>query len=245
MDARVEVREVALSPPQVVAATRVACTAPPSDRGELVVVLAHGAGSDRSHPVLEGVSAAVADAGHPVWRFNFAYAEAGRRRPDPPARLAAAWRDVAAAARAAHPQRSLLLGGRSMGGRVASLLAAEGQPCDGLVLLGYPLHRRRARRDGPPPAAELRTGHWQALSVPCLFVQGERDALCDLAALESAQHAHLPAGGATTEVIAGADHAFAVGKRDARGAGAVHAEVAGAVVAWLERGIAGGSFGRG
>ncbi len=236
MDPRVEQREVALSPPQAVDATRVACTMPASDRGDAIVVLAHGAGSDLDHPVLGAVSAAVAEAGHPVWRFNFAYVEAGRRRPDPPARLAAAWRDVAAAAREAHPERRLLLGGRSMGGRVASLLVAEGEPCHGLVLLGYPLHRRRARRDGPPSADELRTGHWDALSVACLFVQGERDALCDLAALEAAQRAHLPVERVTTRVIAGADHAFAVGRRDPRGGDEVRAEVADAVVAWIDGG---------
>ncbi len=227
---------MALSPPQAVDAVRVACTIPRSDRGEVILVLAHGAGSDLGHPVLEAVSAAVAEAGHPVWRFNFAYAEAGRRRPDPPARLAAVWREVAAAAREAHPGRRLLLGGRSMGGRVASLLAAEGEPCDGLVLLGYPLHRRRARRHGPPPAEELRTGHWDVLAAPCLFVQGDRDALCDLAALEAAQRAHLSPGRVTTRVVAGADHAFEVGKRDPRSAEAVRAEVARAVVAWLEGG---------
>lgn len=218
---------VPLHPPQAVANTSAVMWCPRDDTDRAGLVLAHGAGTDLSNPVLLAVGRGLAGRGHPVLAFNFAYAEAGRKPPDPPARLESAFRDAIAAAQQVMGDRALVLGGRSMGGRIASRLAAQGEPCAGLVLLGYPLHAaRRPER--------LRTGHWGDLRVPVLFVQGDRDRLCDLTLLERERAAHLAHIDSRVHVVAGADHAFAGRKSDGRGPGAILDEIVAAVGDWLD-----------
>ncbi len=139
----------------------------------LTVVLAHGAGAPMDSPFLSALASGLADAGRGRWRvarFEFPYMAArradGRRRPpDRPPRLLATWR----AAIAALGGDRVVIGGKSMGGRMASLVADE---CGvrGLLCLGYPFHSRR-RLDRP------RTAHLAALSTPTLVVQGTRDPL--------------------------------------------------------------------
>lgn len=220
------------------AAPAVLLDLPAIDRGAPGVVLAAGAGSNRNHPVLAGVAAGLAAHGHPVVRFDFPYATVGARRPDPPAVLRRTWQAAVAAATVELGGRPLYLGGRSMGGRYASLIAAEGTTCAGLVLLGYPLQPpRRAASDAAAKATDvrpaLRTAHWPDLRVPCLFVQGDRDPLCDLDLLAAERAALLTAAPSTVHVLHGADHAFAVLKRDGRTVPAVLAEVVGVVAGWL------------
>ncbi len=193
-----------------------------------ILLLGHGAGSNVRHPLLGGIAAALAGRGATVVGFNFAYAEAGRRFPDPAARLEAAFRDalgpVARHRTEGEAGWPLVLGGRSMGGRIASHLAAQGVPCAGLALLGYPLHPA-----GRPD--RLRTGHWRALRalrVPLLFVQGDRDRLCDLELLERERRL-LGDAPVRLHVLDGADHEFRVrGRVPAE----VAAEVAEVVAAW-------------
>lgn len=219
---------VPLRPPQAVAHTSAVLWCPRDQRRRVGLVLGHGAGTDLSNPVLLAVGRGLADRGYPVLTFNFAYSETGRKQPDPPARLESAFRDAITVAGEAMDGRALILGGRSMGGRIASRLAATGEPCAGLVLLGYPLHAaRRPER--------LRTDHWPQLTVPILFVQGDRDRLCDLALLERERRAHLTATDSKLHVVAGADHAFSVRKADGRGPGAVLEEIVGAVGDWLDQ----------
>lgn len=224
-----------LSAPQAVSGTSALVFEPHTDAGREVVVLAPGAGTDLTSTVLGVVGRWLAARGRPVVVFNFPYAEAGRRRPDPPARLERAYADVLRALAPRYGARPFVIGGRSMGGRIASQHSArEPSTCQGLVLLSYPLHpRRRARDTGPIPADSLRTGHWPHLAVPTLFVQGDRDLLCDLDVLAREQAAHLGPGLATTHTVGGADHSFAVRKRDARASGDVLAEVAGVVGDWV------------
>ena len=139
---------------------------PPGPPGALL--LAPGAGADRTHHTLAAVAAAVAPL--PAACFDFPYRKAGRRAPDKaPVAVAAVREEAAALVADAHiAARRLVLGGRSFGGRMCSMAVAEGLPAAGLVLLSYPLH--------PPGKPDrLRTEHFGALDVPCLFVSGRKD----------------------------------------------------------------------
>jgi predicted alpha/beta-hydrolase family hydrolase len=135
---------------------------------QTAVLLAPGAGSDRNHSALVAIERAVAP--RPVERMDFPYRRAGRKAPDRPPVLVNAVRDAAEAlvARAGVRADQLVLGGRSMGGRMCSIAVAEGLPAAGLVLISYPLHP-------PGRPVQLRTTHLSQLTVPCLFVQGNRD----------------------------------------------------------------------
>lgn len=156
--------------------------APGPPRGEPAagaVLLTPGAGSGRSHPALVAIEAALTPL--PVWRVDFPYRKAGRRAPDrAPVLVASVVEDAAALARAAEVEPGrLVLGGRSMGGRICSMAVAEGLAAAGLVLVAYPLH--------PPGRPErLRVAHLGALRVPCLFVSGTADPFATPAELEAA-----------------------------------------------------------
>ena len=144
------------------------------------VLLTHGAGSDREHPALVAIEVALAPL--PVERIDFPYRRKGPRRPpDRAPVLVAAVVEAATdlAGRVGTGTGRLVLGGRSMGGRMCSMAVAEGLPAAGLVLVGYPLH--------PPGRPERpRTGHLPDLRVPCLFVSGTRDPFGAPAELEAA-----------------------------------------------------------
>ena len=153
------------------------------------LILAHGAGAPMTSPFMEQMAALLADRGIAVTRFEFAYMaarrEGGKRRPPPKAELLAD--DYVAVARQAAsvmpPGQCMLIGGKSMGGRVASLIADRlfGQRAiAGLVCLGYPFY---------PPAKleQLRTSHLVGLTCPALIVQGERDPLGSRAEIEAMQ----------------------------------------------------------
>jgi hypothetical protein len=216
-------RPVAVSPEVTVSSLW--AVPPRYDRGR-ALVLAHGAGNDMHGEFISFVHAALAERGTLTVKFNFPYTERGARAPDRPPLLQATWRAVARAVRE-HPElapRRLVLGGKSMGGRVASVLAADGEACDGLVLLGYPLHPA-----GQPQ--QLRVEHLPRIRVPMLFVQGTRDALCDMARLESVL-ASLAAP-VTLHRIEEGDHSFAVPKRLGRDPQAIREEIAGVVERWL------------
>jgi uncharacterized protein len=111
---------------------------------------------------------ALEAAGLEVVRFNFAYRQRGSKLPDRMPRLVEEFTGVAEKARSG---KKLLIGGRSMGGRVASMMAAEGFACDGLLLLAYPLHPA-----GKPE--KLRDAHLPKIRVPVLCFNGTRDELC-------------------------------------------------------------------
>lgn len=142
------------------------------------LLLTPGAGSGRDHHTLVAVEEAVAPL--PVTRVDFPYRKEGRRAPDRAPKLIESVRADAAAfttERRFRPHR-LLLGGRSMGGRICSMAVAEGLPARGLVLISYPLH--------PPGKPErLRVEHFGALDLPCLFVSGTRDTFGTPEELES------------------------------------------------------------
>jgi len=180
----------------------------------LALLLAPGAGADRNQSALVAVDEAARTLGVPVVRMDFPYRKAGRRAPDRAPVLLGAVRDEVAGMDLAG--RGLVLGGRSMGGRICSMAVADGLGSAGLVLISYPLHP-------PGKPDKLRTEHFAALGVPCLFVSGTRDAFGTRAELEAATAA-IP-GPVTHEWIEGKDHSL-------RGCDAA---VAATVAGWLSR----------
>ena len=169
------------------------------------VLLAHGAGAGQDHPGVTAIRDGLAQRGHPVLTFNYPYTEAGRRfPPDRREILLDCHRAAAVWLRDRFP--GMVMAGRSMGGRMASYLAAAGEPCDGLVFYGYPLHPA-----GKPD--RLRADHLPGVRVPMLFLTGSRDAL----ALPHLVDRWLaPLENATIEIIPDADHSFRVLKRSGR-----------------------------
>jgi predicted alpha/beta-hydrolase family hydrolase len=169
-----------------------------------VSVIAHGAGAGMTHPFMTGAAEGLAEGGVSVLRFNFPYLDARRRVPDPPAVLLRTWAAALRRARELGEALPLIAGGKSLGGRMASMLAAEegsAFPAAALVFFGYPLH--------PPGRPErLRDAHLAEVRTPMLFIQGTRDALARFDLLEAlvARLGTL----ARLHVVAGADHSFRV-----------------------------------
>jgi hypothetical protein len=136
-----------------------------------VFVAAHGAGSHMDHRSMLQLSEVLRGRGFDVVRFNFLYREKKGRAPDRMPRLQECFSAVTKRVGLEVPGKKLIIGGRSMGGRVASMLAADGLACDGLLLLAYPLHPA-----GQPE--RLRDAHLPRIKVPVLCINGTRDALC-------------------------------------------------------------------
>lgn len=194
----------------------------PTDAGR-AIVLAPGAGSDRRHPFLAGVQQTLAAAGWTAVTFDFPYRAAGRKLPDPRPVLEAAWRAVLHHTAERFAPRDVVIGGRSMGGRMAAHVAADGAAVDGLVFLGFPLHPT-----GKPDVA--RAEPLARIAAPMLFVQGTRDALADRALLRGVLDG-LPR--ATLVELEDGDHGFRVPKRHGTET-EVRARIAGAIVSWLD-----------
>lgn len=190
------------------------------------VILAHGAGTDRTHASLVGWQQSLTDAGYLTVVFNFPYRERGKKLPDARPVLERCWRAVIRHVRSAPDLRPtwLALGGRSMGGRMATYVALEDLNVAALVLLAYPLHPA-----GQPE--KLRADHLAQVHAPTLFIQGTRDPLADPARLEAAI-ASMPS--ATLHRVAEGDHGFRVPKRTGRTADDVQREIADTMIAWLE-----------
>ena len=181
----------------------------PNRKTRATLLLAHGAGAGMRHPFLEDVARGLVDLDFAVLRFQYPYmeraeTERGTRPPDAMPRLEATHLAALAEAERRAGER-VLMGGKSMGGRIASQLGAKGHDCNGLVFFGYPLHAPR-RTDKP------RSEHFAAICQPALFLQGTRDALCDLDLLRTALRRF--GGKATLEVVEDADHSFEVRKRE-------------------------------
>ena len=149
--------------------------APSDDDGERAtagerraIVLAPGAGAGQDHPFMTAFARALAARGIDVVTFDFLYRAAGRGAPDRNDKLEACWRAALAVARDATGCARPVIGGKSMGGRIASHLAAAGEDVSGRVLLGYPLHP-------PKQPDKLRIAHLPRLTLPTLVLQGIRD----------------------------------------------------------------------
>lgn len=166
-----------------------------------VVALAPGAGAPLDAPFLVGFATALVAVGVEVLRFNFPYQEAaGRRPPDREPSLRATWRAAFAAAAGRAGGRPVVAAGKSLGGRIASLAAADGEVAPaGLVFLGYPLH--------PPGRPErIRDAHLDRIACPMLWLQGTRDPF----ARPDLLHAVIDrlGGRATLVEVEGGDHSF-------------------------------------
>ena len=203
---------------------------------EQTLVLAHGAGAPQTHPFMTAFARGLAGRGIDVVTFNFPYMERKRRIPDPATRLEAAYRAVLQATRErlerpGRPPPQLLIGGKSMGGRIASQTVAAdvraGREPDvaGLVFLGYPLH--------PPGRPDkLRAAHLPTIAAPMLFVQGSRDAF---GRPDELRPVLADCADAELVVVEGGDHSFKVRGREAPSLEDVYTTVQDAIAGWMAR----------
>ena len=206
-----------------------------NEEPQSLLVLAHGAGAGQTHPFMVATARGLARRGVDVVTFDFPYMAQRRRAPDRAPVLEESFREVIAAARQwsvkgrrqgvpADSAPRTFIGGKSMGGRIATHLGAlclEGLA--GIVALGYPLH--------PPGKPEqLRTAHLPDIAAPVLIVQGERDAFGTPAELEPV--VRTMRARVTLHVVAGADHSLTV--RGKKGA-AVHDDVLDVIRRWMDQ----------
>ena len=196
-------------------------------KAETLLVLAHGAGAGMRHPFLETLAQDLAAAHVATLRYQFPYMEHRRRIPDVPSVLTATVRAAVRTATERAPDLPLLAGGKSMGGRMTSLAAAQ-QPLDhvrGLVFVGFPLH--------PParPGTE-RAEHLARVNVPMLFLQGTRDPFARLDLLRPVCSKLGPQ--ASLHVVEGADHSFHVLKSSGTNDAKVMTELAQTVASWAK-----------
>jgi predicted alpha/beta-hydrolase family hydrolase len=210
--------------------TAIVYPAAPRDPAGISLVLGHGAGANQTSGFMVDVAGALAARGIETITFNFLYSEAGRRLPDRNDRLEACWRRVIEATRSgaiggSGARRRLAIGGKSMGGRIASqVAAADPDEIAGLVFLGYPLH--------PPGRPDkLRSKHLPEIRAPMLFVQGSRDAFGtpdELAPIIKTLKAP-----ARLCVVEGGDHSFKVAKKAALSQQQVYAFILDEIERWL------------
>lgn len=196
-----------------------------TDKPAAALILGHGAGAGQKSPFMVRFARGMAERGVGCATFDFPYIAAGRKVPDRAPVLEQAWREAVEAGVAAFAGVPLFIGGKSMGGRIASHIASQG--CDGLsglVFLGYPLH--------PPGRPEQRRdAHLPAIAEPMLFVQGSRDAFGTTAEIS----ALLPTlQKATLHEVNGGDHSFKVpGRKGDAGLD----EIMDVVAAWIRQTI--------
>ncbi len=177
-----------------------------------ILLLAPGAGAPSTSPWMERWAARLGELGD-VERFDYPYVRAGRRTPDRLSILVAAHRAALAEARARRGAVPVVLVGKSMGSRVGCHVALE-EHVDALVCLGYPLRS---------PRGVIRSEVLTALRTPILFVQGTRDPLCPLGALERVRRAM--AASTTLHVVDGGNHSLEVGARALRALGETQDDV--------------------
>jgi uncharacterized protein len=194
-----------------------------------VIILAHGAGTGMDSKTLLWLSSFLRDAGVQVVRFNFPYRAQGKSMPDRMPTLIASYRAVIESVRAQLGPGRLIIGGHSMGGRVASMLEAEGKTTDGLLLCSYPLH--------PPGQLEkLRDAHLSKIQVPTLQINGTQDEFCTPEIMDRIV-ATLDPDIWTMHWIEGADHGYGVKKISGRTKKEVEAEIRETIGTWISQSI--------
>ena len=210
--------------------TALAYRAAPGGYAGVTLILAHGAGADQASSFMVRFATSLAARGLDTVTFNFVYTEQRRRLPDRNDKLEHCYRTVIEAVRSGKfhdhaGRRKLVIGGKSMGGRIASQVAAAGQEgIAGLVFLGYPLH--------PPGRPDkLRSKHLPDIRAPMLFVQGSRDAFGTPEELRAALGGLEVA--ADICVVEDGDHSFKVPKRSAISQDQVFEIVLDEIVRWM------------
>jgi len=203
---------------------RVSATAYHAKASEAIgatVVLGHGAGADQRCEFMVAFGTGLSSRGIHVLTFNFLYMEQGRSAPDPAPKLESAFRAAIRSVKdiAELASGRLFIGGKSLGGRIASYLAASDQPptdLAGLICLGYPLH--------PPNRPEKpRTEHLERIRVPVFIAQGARDAFGSPAELRPVlSQLKTPT---RLFVVEGGDHSFTVPKKWPKSQNEIYAEV--------------------
>ena len=191
--------------------------------GDLGVLLAHGAGTNQDHASIIALRDGLAAGGFSVMSFNYPYTEAGRRGPDRQPKLLACHRAVRDWF-AENVAPRVVLAGRSMGGRMGTYLAAEGEDCAGLILYAYPLHPA-----GKPE--KLRKEHLSEIEQPMAFFVGTRDAL---STMDLYDRWVRPLPTATTFEVEDGDHSFKVRKMSGRANEEAIALIVEQSIAWLE-----------
>jgi predicted alpha/beta-hydrolase family hydrolase len=192
------------------------------------VVLAHGAVGGHSDPLIEYLHRDLTERRYLCLRFNFPFAEAKKRRPDPPQTLRRTFR-AAVDALSRDPTAApghLFLAGKGLGAQAAAALSVSRVRAEGLILMGYPLHPQ-----GKPE--RLRADQLYRVVAPMLFLQGTRDRNCEIKALRRT----LTRIGAPTalHLVEEADHHFKVLKKSGRSEDEIHQEVVGVTDAWIEK----------
>jgi len=202
-----------------------------STRRPSTLMLAHGAGAPQQHPFMVDFARGLSERGLDVVTFNFLYTEQRRKVPDRMPQLVACYRAAIDAARAAisSARERLFIGGKSMGGRAATHVAADDRALTlaGIVLLGYPLH---------PPGRpdQLRDAHLTNVGRPMLFVQGTRDTFGTPSELKPILASLLPLP--TLHHVEGGDHSFKIAGRDAKARqSAVYGDVQDTIVEWIQQ----------
>lgn len=192
----------------------------------IVFVAAHGAGGNMNDRAMLATAKTLRSRGIGVVRFNFLYKEKGSGRPDPMPRLKDCFTAVVARTRDEIQPKTLIIGGRSMGGRAASMLAADGFACDGLFLLAYPLHP-------PGKPDKLRDAHLPAIKVPVICFNGTRDPFCTPSLMEEV----LKRVKTDWEMhwVEGADHSFHVPKSSGKTDAEVLTEIGESAQSWIKR----------
>ena len=192
------------------------------------LVLAHGAGAGQRSTFMVDFAAALSDLGLDVVTFNFPYTEQRRKIPDRAPVLEACYRAVISGVRdqLESAQRALFVGGKSMGGRIGTQVAAADAalPIAGLVLLGYPLHP-------PGKPTERRDKHLPSVSRPMLFVQGTRDAFGTPDELTPLLQTLNPPP--TLYPVPQGDHSFKLSRKDPAGQAAIYVAIQRTIVAWV------------
>ena len=214
------------------AARRVSAILIAPDDARACYVLAHGSRAGMHHPFMASIAELLAARGIATLRYQFPYMEQGSRRPDGPALAHATVRAAVAEAARQMPDRPLVAGGKSFGGRMTSQAQSERAlpGVHGLVFLGFPLHP-------PGEPSDQRAAHLDDVHVPMLFMQGTRDELADLALLRPL--VDRLGDRATLQTIDDGDHSFHV-RGGARANAEVMDHIADDVVAWIDR-VAGSS----